>query len=140
MIASLFGWRSALALVVIAIVSGTIFYSQYMASKIIREERQKVEQWVAASKAIVTNPGMDLTLPNIIRNEQTSIPIIETNERDSIVSFVNLDSVKAAEDPGYLKDKLREFRKANDPFVLVLSEDPPVINKYYYGNTALWER
>ena len=137
MIASLFGWRSALALVVIAIVSGTIFYSQYMANKIIREERQKVEQWVAASKAIVTNPGMDLTLPNIIRNEQTSIPIIETNEKDSIVSFINLDSAKAAEDPGYLKDRLREFRKANDPFVLVLSENPPIINKYYYGNTAL---
>jgi signal transduction histidine kinase len=137
MIASLFGWRSALALVVIAIVSGTIFYSQYMAKKIIREERQKVEQWVAASKAIVTNPGMDLTLPNIIRNEQTSIPIIETNEKDSIVSFINLDSAKAMEDPGYLKNKLREFRKANDPFVLVLSENPPIINKYYYGNTAL---
>lgn len=137
MIRSLFGWRTLLALVAIAIVTGTIFYSQYLASKIIKEERQKVEQWVEASKAIGADPDIDLTLPNLIRNEQTSIPIIETNEKDSIVSFVNLDSAKAVSDPQYLKAKLNEFRSANEPFVLVLTKVPYVYNKYYYGNTKL---
>ncbi len=33
------------------------------------------------------NPGMDLTLPNLIRNDQQSIPIIETNEQDSIMGY-----------------------------------------------------
>lgn len=105
--------------------------------KIILEERQKVEQWVEASKAIVNNPGIDLTLPNMIRNEQTSIPIIETNEKDSIVSFINLDSMKAEQDPNYLKKKLKDFRSDNRPFILELSKDPYIANKYYYGNTTL---
>lgn len=126
-----------LALIAIAIVTGTIFYSQYLARKIIKEERQKVEQWVEASKAIGTNADVDLTLPNLIRNEQTSIPIIETNEKDSIVSFINLDSSKAANDPQYLKNKLSEFRSDNKPFVLVLNQAPFIYNKYYYGNTKL---
>ncbi len=137
MIRSLIDWRSLLALVAIAIVSGTIFYSQYLAEKIKNEEKQKVEQWVAASKAIVDNPGIDLSLPNLIRNEQTSIPIIETNEKDSIVSFINLDSAKAAGDPEYLRQKLKSFSRSREPFVLVLSESPYIANKYYYGNTKL---
>src|SRR5689334_14852524 len=137
MIPSLLSWRTALALIAIAIVTGTIFYSQYLSRKIIREERQKVQQWVEASKAIANNPGMDLALPNMIRNEQTSIPIIETNERDSIVNFINLDSAAAASDPGYLKEKLKDFGSANNPFILVLNEKPFIANKYYYGNTKL---
>src|SRR4249919_3226128 len=94
-------WRTALAIVAIAIVSGTIFYSQYLASKIAKEERQKVQLWVEASKSILNNPGMDLSLPNMVRNEQRSIPIIETNESDSIIDYVNLDSLKAEHDPSF---------------------------------------
>ena len=126
-----------MALLAIAIVSGTIIYSQYLAKKINREERQKVDQWIAATKAIVDNPGISFTLPNMIRNEQTSIPIIETNEKDSIVSFINLDTIKAAQDSNYLKEKLSEFRSAHRPYVLVLNDTPYIANKYFYGNTKL---
>lgn len=137
MIAFLSNWRIWLALVALSIVTGTIFYSRYLARKIELEERNKVELWVSASKAIFDNPELPLTLPNMIRNDQTSVPIIETNERDSIVNFINLDSAKAIADPSFLTNKLREFKKANEPFVMVLSDRPYVANKYYYGNTAL---
>src|ERR1700761_4956586 len=109
MIRSLLNWRSLLAVVAIIIVSATIFYSQYLAGKIAMDERQKVATWVAASKAILNNPGMDLTLPNLIRNGQQSIPIIETNEQDSIMEYINLDSGAAARDKGYLYSQLRKF-------------------------------
>ena len=60
-----------LALVAIVIVSATIFYSQYLARKIAKDERQKVEMWVAASKAIlniVHRHGAENPLPpNLIR-------------------------------------------------------------------------
>src|SRR5215467_13085639 len=110
MIERLFNWRLLLAVLAIGIVSGSIFYSQYLAKKIASEEQQKVEQWLAASKAIL-NP--DLTLPNLIRNEQHSIPIIETNENDSITNFFNLDSARASSDKNYLQKKLREFGSEN---------------------------
>ena len=113
MIQPLLNWRSLLALLAIGIVSGTIFYSQYLAKKIAVEEKQKVEQWVAASKAIMNNPGMDLTLPGLIRNEQQSIPIIETNEHDSITNYFNLDSTRIAQDPAYLSSQLKKFSAQN---------------------------
>jgi len=130
-------WRSLLALVAIVIVSATIFYSQYLARKIAADERQKVEIWVAASKAILTNPGMDMTLPNLIRNGQQSIPIIETNEKDSITGFINLDTAKAAHDKDYLYRRLRKFKDENLPLIVKLSDTPYIANRYYYGHTTL---
>lgn len=137
MIRSLVNWRSLLALIAIIIVSGTIFYSQYLAKKIAAEERQKVAQWVAASKAILNNPGMDLTLPNLIRNGQQSIPIIETNEQDSIMGYINLDSTKAAKDRNYLYHELKKFRSENHFLEIRFSDKPYIANRYYYGHTTL---
>ncbi len=128
-------WRSLLALLAIIIVSGTVFYSQYLAKKIAEEERQKVEEWVAASKAILN--GTDLTLPNLIRNGQQSIPIIETNEKDSIMGYINLDSLQAAGEKGYLEHQLKKFRSQNQPLELKLSDKPYIANRYYYGHTVL---
>ncbi len=137
MIGFRFNWRWLLALLGIAIVSGTIFYSQYLAQKIQMEEQQKIEQWLAASKAIL-NP--DLTLPNLIRNEQHSIPIIETNENDSITDYFNLDSLKISRDSTYLSRKLKIFRSQNPPLEIKWSDSPYTANRYYYGHTVLLDQ
>jgi signal transduction histidine kinase len=137
MIGLRFNWRWLLALLGIAIVCGTIFYSQYLAMKIQREEQQKIEQWLAASKAIL-NP--DLTLPNLIRNEQHSIPIIETNEKDSITSYFNLDSLKIEKDKNYLAKQLDIYRSQNPPLEIKWSDSPYTANRYYYGHTALLDQ
>src|SRR5579872_6238572 len=121
MIRALLNWRSFLTLVAMVIVSATIFYSQYLARKIADDERQKVQLWVDASKAILKNPGMDLTLPNLIRNGQQTIPIIETNEQDSITGYINLDSARAAANKDYLYKELKKFKAENRPLEMVLS-------------------
>ena len=138
MIGFRFSWRWLFALLGIGIVCGTIFYSRYLANKIEVEEQQKIEQWLAASKAIL-NPA-DLNLPNLIRNEQHSIPIIETNEKDSITSFFNLDTIKAARDKSYLPDHLKTFRTQNPPLEIKWSDTPYTANRYYYGHTALLDQ
>jgi signal transduction histidine kinase len=137
MIRSLLNWRSLLALVGIVIVTATIFYSQYLAKKIAVDERQKVSLWVAASKAMLSNPGMDLTLPNLIRNGQQSIPIIETNEKDSIIDYINMDSARAERDKPWLYRQMKKFRDENSPLEVTLSDNPYVANRYYYGHTTL---
>ncbi len=137
MIGFRFNWRWLLALLGITIISGTIFYSQFLAQKIQREEQQKIEQWLAASKAVI-NP--DLTLPNLIRNEQHSIPIIETNENDSITNYFNLDSLKIENDKSYLPKQLAIYRSQNPPLEIKWSDSPYTANRYYYGHTALLDQ
>jgi signal transduction histidine kinase len=137
MIRGLLNWRTLLAAVGIVIVTATIFYSEYLARKIAIDERQKVDLWVAASKAMLSNPGMDLSLPNLIRNGQQSIPIIETNEQDSIIDYINLDSARAAQDKGWLYGQMKRFRDENKGIEVRLSDTPYIANRYYYGHTAL---
>ena len=131
-------WRTGLALVAIVIVSGTIFYSKYLANKIAQEERQKVAEWVEASKFLITSPSdADTKLPLKIIQNNADIPIIVTNEKDSIVEHINLDSAKLASDKNYLSRKLRALKSINDPIVWVDPIDSTRINRYYYGHTSL---
>jgi len=141
MLGQYFNWRTLLALVAILIVTGTIFYSNYLAGKIAVEERLKVEQWVEAGRFLIYAPvDADTKLPSLIRNEQKSIPIIETDEKDSIVSYINIDSTAIAADPEYLQKKLKEFKTQNQPIILEVSKEPLLINKYYYGHSALLQQ
>ena len=139
MIKPLFNWRTGLAIIAIAIVSGTIIYSQLLARKIAREERQKVEQWVEAGKLLVqdTSGLSDRLVANIIA-ANNSIPIIETDEKDVIMQHVNLDSSKVANDKGYVRRQLNQFKSQNEPPITWIDPgDSTRINYYYYGHTSL---
>lgn len=138
MIQPLFNWRTGLAIVAIAIISGTIFYSQYLARKIAKEERQKVEQWVEAGKLLVSDStGMSDRLVSIIIAENKFIPIIQTDERGNIIDYINLDSVKIANDPNYVAKKLQEFKSKNEAIEWTNPSDSTKKNIYYYGHTNL---
>lgn len=137
MFRQLLNWRTVLALVAIVIVTGTIFYSRYVANKIAGEEKQKVEEWVAAIKSMNNSDNIDVILPFKIVQNNDDIPIIETNEKDSITNFINLDSIKAGQYKDYLPGKLRKFKSINQPIIWVDPQDSIRVNKYYYGHTSL---
>lgn len=127
-----------MAIIAIAIVSGTIFYSRFLAKQIALEERQKVEQWVEAGKLLMNDTtGMSDKLVSIIISENRTIPIIETDEKNNITQYINLDSALVARDSNYVKDKLKEFSKQNDPIIWVDPRDSTRTNRYYYGHTRL---
>lgn len=132
--------KTLLFLIAAAIVTGTIFYSSYLAKKIAADEKKKVEIWVEAQHTILNvTDEVNLNLAARISSENTEIPIIETNENDSINTgnCVNLDSVKIKSNPNYLKEKLAEFKKDHEPIIITLSEKPYKANKYYYGQSVL---
>jgi len=138
MIRPLFNWRTGLALIAIAIVSGTIFYSQYLARKIAGEERQKVEEYVEATKLLlVDTTGLSTKLVGIIITENKTIPIIVTDEKGHILDHVNLDSASVASDTNYVHKKLIEFRSQNPTIEWVDPLKPEEKNLYYYGHTSL---
>jgi signal transduction histidine kinase len=139
MLGQLFNLRTWLALIAVAIVTGTIFYSNFLARKIAVEERKKVNVWVQALKTraeTTEKPALDLT--NIITSENKDIPIIETDENDRPSGEVlNLDSSMMKKDKNYVHRKLAEFKKQHEPITVEISKDPLLINKYYYGDSDL---
>lgn len=138
MIQPLFNWKTALALVAIAIVTGTIFYSRFLARKIADEERLKVELWVEAGKLLLNDhSGISDRLVTGILTQNTSIPIIVTDENNRIIDHVNLDEEMIAGDSSYLPGKLKTFAARNRPIVWTNPTKPAQKNRYYYGNTSL---
>jgi signal transduction histidine kinase len=139
MFQQIINWRTLIAIIAILIVSGTIVYSRYLAHKIAIEEKQKVEEWVEAGKFLINSPDeTDTRLPlKIIQNNENDVPIIETDEKDSIIQFINLDSIKVAKDKSYLSDKLRSFKSKNEPIVWTNPSDSTQQNLYYYGESRL---
>jgi signal transduction histidine kinase len=138
MFRQLFNLRSGLALIAVAIVTGTIFYSNFLSKKIEIEEREKINQWVEANKFIYNAPqNVDLTLASEIQQKNTDIPIIWTNEDDSIIDSRNIDTSLIHSDPDFLKKKLKEFKSSHPPIILELNKSPYVADKYYYGDSKL---
>jgi signal transduction histidine kinase len=133
-----FNWRTGLAGIAVAIVVATIFYSRYLARTISVEERQKVEAWAEAQQFIAgAGPEENISFASIIMAGQTTIPVIETNERDSISNWHNLDSSKVQQDKTYLVSKLAEFRRNNPPIITYFGPQRSAYNKYYYGESLL---
>lgn len=140
MIQQWLNWRTVLTLFAICIVTGTIFYSNYLSTKIGAEEKQKVETWVDAQKTIMAAADQaSLNLGIRISTGNKDIPIIETNEKDSITgNYINIDSSKVKSDKSYLQQKLKEFKHVHPaPIRLLISKNPFAENRYYYGESRL---
>jgi len=137
MFRQLLTWRTLFAIVAILIVSGTIWYSSYLARKIEKEEKQKVEEWVEASNNLLNLNNTDTRLAFKITQDNTDIPIIATDEKDSIIEYRNIDTAKIAANKSFLYKKLRTFRQQNTPIIYFDPLDSTRINRYYYGHSRL---
>ena len=132
-------FKTVLASIAIAIVIGTIFYSNYLSNKIAAQEKQNVAIWVEAQKTLLTsNDSASINLALKISSENSSIPIIETNENDSITGNTNnIDTFLINQNKEYLHQQLQVFKSYANPIVLVLQDKPLIANKYYYGKSKL---
>ena len=138
MFQQIFNWRTGLAIIAISIVIGTIFYSRYLARKIAAEEKEKVTFFGEALKIKASsNDQQVLVFTNQLTIKNQDIPIIETNEKDSITGYVNLDSNEVAGDNNYLRRKVNQYRKLHDPVKVEITTNPSTFNKYYYGESRL---
>jgi signal transduction histidine kinase len=135
---SLFNWRTVLAVIAIAIVTGTVFYSNHLAKKIAAEETTKIKLWAEATRDIANPNITEINLASSVSAENSKdIPMILVNEKDSIMDHRNLDSSVIANDKLYLTDKLDEFKKLHNPVVWQNPLDSMQINKVYYGESDL---
>ncbi len=127
-----------MALIAIAIVTGTVFYSKQLAKKIAAEEKIKIEQWAEATKEFASPNSSESNLLSMVFTENSKdIPMIMVNENDSVMDHRNLDSVEINHDKNYLTDKLNEFKKLNQPIVWKSPLDSLQTNRLFYGESTL---
>lgn len=131
-------WRLMLSVFAVLIVIGTFFYADFLAARIAEREKTMMAAWVAAQESIAkASEQDDISLASSIVAEQRSIPVIEADEKDQVISWLNLDSATIAEDPAYLKGKLLAFKKDGNVITTFLGSDSTSFNRYYFGESAL---
>jgi two-component system, sporulation sensor kinase D len=110
-----------LFLFLFAILTGvsSLIYTRYLVGILKNEERKKVELWAEATR-LVALPDSSHTgfLSSIIENN-TSVPVLLTDEADVIIDSKNFDEVRM-KDPDYLNLQLQKIKKKNDPIVIGL--------------------
>jgi signal transduction histidine kinase len=132
------GWRFIVVTAAVIIVTGTIWFVSSLASKIEQEETKKVATWVAANRELLqANDEANLNLAAEIITNNTSIPVIITNKQGEIIDSRNLDSVRLAHDPQYIKDELTVFKKQHVPFTMEIDASNNLYNYIYYGDSLI---
>jgi len=123
--------------VIIGLVS--LWYTNNLAKKMELEEELKIKTWAKATSQLATSDFTeDLTFFLEIVNQNTTIPVILTDEDDNIASWRNIDSAKAENNKTYLVDKLEFMRSQHDPIVLNYFEGKKL--KVYYENSVILTR
>ena len=99
------------------------------------EERAKMEFWASAQKTLANaNEFTDIELPFQIIQNNTTIPMIVTDSKDSIISHNNIDEA-IANDTAALKKYFNSIKDDNQPIKMQLSEKSYQL--VYYGNSPL---
>ena len=99
------------------------------------EERAKMEFWASAQKTLANaNEYTDVDLPLQIIQNNTTIPMIVTDSKDSIINYENIDEA-IANDTVALKKYFNSIKNDNQPIKMQLSEKSYQL--VYYGNSPL---
>jgi signal transduction histidine kinase len=103
----------------------SLMYTHWLTDKLSQEERKKVELWAEATKRLASEnmyPEQDISLIEMITSQNTSIPLIVTDENDSILIFANV-RFKPNHKEETLKKELRKMKLQNQPFEIFISAD-----------------
>ncbi|MCP9199535.1 HAMP domain-containing histidine kinase [Gramella sp. GC03-9] len=119
---------SCLAVIILVLWNTSIFFQ-----RLKEDERAKMNIWAKAQEELAHAPeDADLDLVLEILNNNTSIPIIHTNEHGEIEYTTNIDP-EILEDRERLQDYFEDLRDENEPIDIDLGDGQ--IQYVYYGNS-----
>ncbi|MFY0254035.1 sensor histidine kinase [Chitinophaga sp. 30R24] len=132
------GWKFVLASLAVLIIGTTIWFVSNLSRNIQEEERKKVATWVEANRELLqagTDANLNLAVDIVTNN--TTIPLILTDETGNILDSRNLDSLRIKNDPRYLKNELQAFKQQHPPFIMEVDATQKLYNYIYYGDSLI---
>jgi signal transduction histidine kinase len=118
-------WKIILFIFAVMIGVASLLYTHWLTDRLSKEERKKVELWAEATKRLAgenLNPDQDISLIEMISNQNTTIPLIVTNEKDSVLIYANIPTQSNRKEE-ILKKELRKMKLQNPPIEIYISDD-----------------
>ena len=128
-------WKLFLLLFAVITGMGSLIYTGNLVSKLKVEERKNVELWAEATRLLSLSDTLQNVefLSSIIENN-TTIPVILTDESDNIISAGNFNAEKIG-DPVYMKKSLKKIKEKNKPIINNLENGH--FNLIYYKDSII---
>lgn len=133
MIRQFINWKFFLVLLAVVIATVSLYYANNLTRKLAIEERNKVVFISQALENIARSTESDIILATSIIEKNTTIPLIQTDEKDSILEVRNIDSTLSS--PIQLQKILEELRAMHPPIQITISDHE--WQKIYYGESQL---
>lgn len=117
---------------------GSLIYTRYLVGILKTEERKKVEMWAEATRMVsLADSSQNIAFLNSIIEDNITIPVILTDEKDNIISSGNFDELRMR-DPEYLNQQLAKIKKNKDPIVIDLGGG--YTNFIYYKDSIILDQ
>lgn len=118
------------------VIISLILWNTYSFFQIFKEdERMKMELWAEAQKSLSNaDENTDIGLTLVLLNNNTSIPLILTDELNNYLDGRNIDTL-VLKDQEKTKKLIQTFKNQNEPIKIAYDE-----NKFrylYYGNSPM---
>lgn len=128
-------WKTYLVLVALGIVGATLVYTSQLAAKLAVEEKKNVEQFAEGMKT-VTSTGCEgeSSFAFSIVSQNTTIPVIITDDKGNIIDHRNIDTSGAGNVDKLVAARLSEYRELHQVITATL---PTGKNYVYYGESYL---
>ena len=124
-------WKLLLLISAVLIGAGSLLYTNWLIGQMSVQERKSVELWAEAMKRLVdTDDGgkQDLTFHQTIMGNNTTIPIIYTDENGTILGDRNIKYNEKRRET-VLQHELAKMKSQKAPIEIVLSAN---VSQYLY--------
>ena len=117
-------WKLILLVTLLLIIITSILYTNYLSGKLALEERKKMQLLADVYKRLAEASGnVDLGFMFHVIESNETVPLILADEKDNVLGFKNLDTIKIAKDTTYLKQELASMKADRDPIDIEYSKD-----------------
>jgi nitrogen-specific signal transduction histidine kinase len=128
-------WKFFLLLFAVLIGMGSLIYTESLVRKLKVEERKNAELWAEATRLIsLPDTSQNVEFLSTIIEKNTTVPVILTDESDSIIAARNFDADKIG-DYKYLRKKLEKIKEKNKPINITLENGH--YNLIYYKDSII---
>ena len=107
-------WKVFLLIGAFIIAFASLLYTNSLVKRLANEESKKVELIAEATKRLISETG-DITFYHDIILGNSTVPVILVDDEENVITWRNLDSIKAANDSEYIVERFKDMKASRAP-------------------------
>lgn len=130
-------WKLLLLIAALLIGAASLWYTNKLVKKLSEEERKKIQLWAEATRRLadINELNADIDFLSTVIGNNTTIPVILTDDKFQVITFRNLDSLNAQEEVGVMLKQHEPIEIMIGPklkqYILYKDSDVLVRLRYY---------